>query len=208
MRHSLQLRTDSRTSSVQMHTFQRLNWSPEVGLAIQFLLPGVLLLNPHSLLTEPQREAAVALFEQGCGVGAVVTRLGLPRESVRALHRRWTLHSKESLVRKTSNTRYPFAIKLEVVGKFVNDQATALDLAREYRLSSERLVRTWAQAYREHGEDGLRPEKDRTGTTPPPPKPKASNTAELQQLQQENLRLRAENAYLKKLRALIEEEQQ
>ena len=162
-------------------------------------------MHPRCSLTEAQRSAAVALFEQGRGYGATASYLGVSRWAVRDLRRRWVLHGRKALVAKPTNTRYSFEFKLEVVGKVVDDGATAAEVAKEYGLSSDQLVRSWVRSYRRLGEDGLRPKpKGRQPKTADPPLPELTD---LQRLEQENLRLRAENAYLKKLRALMAHEQ-
>ncbi|WP_418002669.1 helix-turn-helix domain-containing protein [Mycobacterium sp. PDNC021] len=106
---------------------------------------------------------------------------------------------------KPTNTQYRFEFKLEVVGKVVNDGATAAEVAMEYGLSSDQLVRSWVRSYRRLGEDGLKPKlkgrQPKNADSPP------QELTDLQRLEQENLRLRAENAYLKKLRALMAHEQ-
>jgi len=159
-------------------------------------------LHPRSLLTEAQRDAAVALFEQGRGYCAAANHLGLGQWAVRDLHHRWRLYGRKALVAKPTKARYSFEFKLAVVRQVLDDGVTAEQLAREHGLSSGKLVRTWVRAYRRLGEDALKP-KPRgrpPGSSSPPELDEAGR--ELRRLEQENLRLRAENAYLKKLRAL------
>jgi transposase len=152
-------------------------------------------------LTEGQRSAAVALFEQGWGDSAVARQLGVSRWPVRGLYRRWSVHGMGALVGKPTKSTYSFEFKLDLVRKVVDDGANADQLARKHELSSGQLLRTWVRSYRRHGEDGLKPKpKGRPGTGGSPPTP--HEMSDLERLQQENLRLRAENAYLKKLRAL------
>jgi transposase-like protein len=167
---------------------------------VGFIFRGV-LLDPRSSLTAAQRGAAVALFEHGWGARAAATHLGVSRWAVRALYRRWGVHGMGALVGKASRATYPFEFKLDVVRQFIDDGITAQQLAREYELSSSQLVQAWVRAYRRHGEDGLRPQpKGRRPKGVGPPTP--GEVSDLERLQRENLRLRAENAYLKKLRAL------
>jgi transposase len=163
-------------------------------------------LHPRSSLTEAQRSAAVALFERGWGDGAVATDLGVSRWPVRSLYRRWGVHGRGALVGKPTKSTYPFEFKVDVVRRVLDQGATAEQLAQELELSSGQLVRSWVRAYRRLGEDGLKPKpkgRPSGGGSPPTPNDVISD---LQRLEQENLRLRAENAYLKKLRALRAQE--
>jgi transposase-like protein len=155
-------------------------------------------------LTEAQRGAAVALFEQGRGYCATATYLGIGRWAVRDLHRRWVLHGRRALVAKPTKTSYSFEFKLGVVRKVVDEGATAEQVADEHGLSSDKLVQTWVRTYRRLGEDGLKPKPK--GRQPKDGDAQPNELTDLQRLEQENLRLRAENAYLKKLRALMAHE--
>jgi transposase len=155
-------------------------------------------------LTEAQRSAAVALFEQGRGYGATARYLGVSRWAVRDLRRRWVLHGRKALVAKPTKTSYSFEVKLEVVRKVVDDGATVQQVAKEYGLSSDQLLQTWVRTYRRLGEDGLKPKP--RGRQPKDADSPSKELTDLQRLEQENVRLRAENAYLKKLRALMAHE--
>lgn len=102
---------------------------------------------------------------------------------------------------KPGKRSFTFEFKLEVVRRFLDGGVSALELAREYDLSSPKLVEGWVRAYRRDGEEALRPTpKGRPAAAPDP-----SGLSELDRLRAENLRLSAENAYLKKLRALREQ---
>lgn len=159
------------------------------------------MVYPRSSLSQRQREAAVALFEAGYGRAAVAARLGVSRTGVRRLRDRWRLRGAGALMMKPGKRSFTFEFKLEVVRRFVEGEATAIELAREHELSSPRLVANWVRVYRREGEDALRPKpKGR-----PAAAVDACGPSELEQLRRENLRLSAENAYLKKLRALREQ---
>ncbi|MFD3748653.1 transposase [Nocardia sp. NPDC058633] len=100
---------------------------------------------------------------------------------------------------KPTKRTFSFEFKLAVVQRFLTGE-TKVDLAREFDLSSPKLIETWARTYRNDGEEGLRPKpKGRPRTNPTEPAPPAST---LEQLRRENERLRAENAYLGKVLAL------
>jgi len=155
-------------------------------------------VHPRSSLSEVQRESAVALFEAGFGEKAVATRLGVSRHPVRRLLDRWRLRSAAALVRKPGMASFTFEFKREAVRRVVEGEATAAELAGEHGLSSPKLVESWVRLYRRDGVDALRPKaKGRPARGGP-----AIGSGELEQLRAENLRLSAENAYLKKVRAL------
>lgn len=161
-------------------------------------------MHPRSSLTEEQRGAAVALFERGFGYRSAASQLGVSLWPVRSLFRRWNVRGRGALVGKPTKAKYSFEFKLDVVRRVVDGGAVAEQLAQEFGLSSGELVRSWVHTYRRHGEEGLRPKPNgRLAQVPNPPTPPTTGEiTDLQRLQQENLRLRAENAYLKKLRAL------
>lgn len=158
-------------------------------------------MHPGSSLSERQRETAVALFVAGYGAKAVATRLGVSGAAVRRLRDRWRLWSAGALMNKPGKRSFTFEFKLGVVRRFVDGEATALELAREHDLSSSKLVENWVRTYRREGEEALRPKpKGR-----PVKAVDTSGSGELEQLRQENVRLSAKVAYLEKLRALREQ---
>lgn len=158
-------------------------------------------MNTCGSLSEAHGVAAVALFEQGWGYIAAARHLGLGKWALRDLHRRWILRGRSALVAKPTKTSYTFEFKLGVVRRVLDEGATYEALAGEYGLSSGGLVGSWVRTYRRLGEDGLKPKP--TGRRPLAESDAAPVEVSAQaRLEQENLRLRAENAYLKKLRAL------
>lgn len=156
-----------------------------------------------SSLSEDQRVAAVALFEAEWGSGAAAKHLGVPEHPVRRLYDRWRVRGSGALVTKPTKRVFSFEFKLDVVRRFLAGESK-LALAREFDLSSPKLIETWARKYRNEGEDALGPK--------PPGRPRAnsaeqpSEASEVTRLRRENERLRAEVAYLGKLRALMEQQ--
>jgi transposase-like protein len=160
-------------------------------------------LRSSSSLSEDQRSAAVAWFEKGLADTATATLLGVSRWPVKLLYRRWRIHGQGALVTKPAQS-YSFEFKLALVERFLAGE-TAPDLAAEAGLSSPGLVKTWARAYRREGADALRPKPKGRPRKPDAPPPE--ETSELERLRRENERLRAEVAYLGKLRALRAQKQ-
>ena len=154
-------------------------------------------MRARSSLSEHQREQLVECFEQGMGCAAAANALGVSKYVVRTLYRRFQLHGRLCLVEKPTKQQYSFEIKKEVVQRHLAGE-TKMDLAREFGLSSDQLVKDWSWKWRKGGDEALKPK--------PKGRPKGSVTpkplSEEDKLRRENERLRAENAYLKKLRDL------
>ncbi|CAE50487.1 Hypothetical protein DIP1956 [Corynebacterium diphtheriae] len=101
------------------------------------------------------------------------------------------------LVENPTKQHYSFEVRKQVVDRF-NAGQSKMDLAREFGLSSDQLVSSWVRAWRAGGDEALRPK--------PKGRPKGSASSkpltEEDRLRREVEKLRAENAYLKKLRDL------
>ena len=154
-------------------------------------------MRARSSLSERQREQLVECFEQGMGSLAAANALGVSKYAVRTLRRRFQLHGRLCLVEKPTKQQYSFEIKKEVVERHLAGE-TRMDLAREFGLSSDILVRDWARKWRKGGDEALKPK--------PKGRPKGSaapkRLSEEEKLRRRIARLEAENAYLKKLRDL------
>jgi transposase len=155
----------------------------------------VLLGGNASSLTRVQRVAAVEWFEGGLRAWAVAARLGVSRTPVRRLLQRWLLHGVEVLVDEPRRS-YSFEVKRDLVHRFLAGEDPEA-LAREGGLSSALLLRKWVSLFRKDGEDALRPRRIGRPKTIP-----VDELSELDRLRRENEYLRAENAYLGRLRAL------
>ena len=131
------------------------------------------------------------------GFKAAATALDVSKYAVRMLYRRFTLHGRLCLVEKPIKQQYSFEVKKEVVQRHLAGE-TRMNLAREFGLSSDQLVKDWSWKWRKGGDDALKPK--------PKGRPKGSVTpkplSEEAKLRRQIARLEAENAYLKKLRDL------
>ena len=154
-------------------------------------------MHPFTIISQQQREQAVALFEQGYGYTHAATRLGIRHTLTKSLYQRWILHGSLVLVKKSTNSKYPYEVKKEVVDRFLAGESK-MELAAEFELSSPQLVTSWVRSWRAGGDDALIPKpKGR-----PPGKGVKQPVTEEEQLRKRVKYLEAENAYLKKLRDL------
>lgn len=104
------------------------------------------------------------------------------------------------------NKKYTGEFKQKVVEAIQKEGLSYKEAARHFEIPSDRQVRNWERIYLEEGSEGLYIERrGRSGKGGRPPKQLKPEVEE--DLIAEVQRLRAENAYLKKLRALILEEE-
>ena len=130
---------------------------------------------------------------------------------------------EEGLMRSRQNKKYTFQFKLSMVELYLSSEVSYQELALSQGISNPSLIVKWVNDFRIAGPDALRPKKkgrkkslesnnknnpkllcsDTINCTPP-----VDTTAEhVKQLENELLKLRIENAYLKELRRLRLEEE-
>ncbi len=112
----------------------------------------------------------------------------------------------EGLMRSRKNKTYSFEFKLHVVELYLTTEISYQDLALSVGMNNSSLITRWVNDYRVAGPDALRIKHK--GRQRKVNKPKSVTTDAninqkyLKQLEEENLNLRIENAYLKELRRL------
>lgn len=120
----------------------------------------------------------------------------------------------EGLMRSRKNDSYPFEFKLHVVELYLSTEVSYQELALSVGINNPPLITKWVNDFRIAGPDALRPKKKgrkkSLGATDKKKKlvsssettPVDTSAEYLKQLEDENLKLRIENAYLKELRRL------
>ena len=125
---------------------------------------------------------------------------------------------KEGLPRSRKNKQYSFQFKLSVVELYLTSEVSYQELALSQGINNSVLITQWVTAFRNGGSDALRPKKKgRKSTLKNGEKDNSvkamqqtavdTSSEHLKELENENLRLRIENAYLKELRRLRLEEE-
>lgn len=144
------------------------------------------------------------------GTHRTAERFGVERTSVRRRVRAWQLHGLDGITWK--NDRHSPAFRMTVVRTALDEELSMREAAARFNISNETVVRHWLNVYKDAGEKGLlgiKPGRSRDMTKPKKTPPLTD--AALEKLSPEELRaelryLRAENAYLKKLKALVQSE--
>ena len=136
--------------------------------------------------------------------------------------RKWVKAYKEfgnkGLMRSRENNNYSFQFKLSVVELYLSSEVSYQELALSQGINNPALLNRWVNDFRIAGPDALRPKKkgrkktlnmneDKKNAKTTEEKPVDTSAEHVKELEDENLKLRIENAYLKELRRLRLEEE-
>ena len=124
----------------------------------------------------------------------------------------------KGLARSRQNNNYSFQFKLSVVELYLSSEVSYQELALSQGINNSSLITRWVNDFRTVGPDALRPKKKgrkktldirelKNTSEPNEEKPVDTSTEHVKELEDENLKLRIENAYLKELRRLRLEEE-
>ena len=125
----------------------------------------------------------------------------------------------DGLMRSRKNKKYSFEFKLNVVKLYLTNEVSYKELALSQGINNLSLIPRWVNDFRKGGPDALRPKKkgrkmslnsnkNETRVVKSIVKTSVDTSAEhIKQLEDELLKLRIENAYLKELRRLRLEEE-
>jgi transposase len=116
----------------------------------------------------------------------------------------------DGLVRSRKNKTYSFDFKLNVVELYLTTEVSYQELALTIGINNPPLISKWVNDFHIAGLDALKPKKRGRqsimkrpeNVNQLPEENKKSNSDYLKQLEEENLKLRIENAYLKEVRRL------
>ena len=120
----------------------------------------------------------------------------------------------EGLLRSRQKKEYSFEYKLHVVELYLSSEVSYQKLALQEGLNNPVMITKWVNDFRIAGPDALRPKKkgrkkslntnkgNKTVVQTVEERPMDTSVEHVKQLEDELLRLRIENAYLKELRRL------
>lgn len=175
-----------------------MNCTPKVGhktLGVQFFMR-------HSF---EEKLNIVSKVKSGHPIEFLGRTLGICPKDIRMWVRRYDKYGESGLCRK-KNASLSGVEKEQTVREYFEKGLSLPDISDNYDISVDTL-KSWIKKVRSHGYGALY-EPDRRGRPKVMARPKKKPAlTELEKLQVENLRLRAENALLKKVKALVEEEE-
>ena len=116
----------------------------------------------------------------------------------------------DGLIKSRKNQIYSFDFKLHMVESYLTTEVSYQELALSVGMNNPTLLTKWVNNFRIAGPDALKPKTKGRRSKVAKPKDISKPIAEkinidskyLKQIEEENLKLRIENAYLKELRRL------
>lgn len=147
------------------------------------------------------------------GQRALAQQYGVGRSCLRKWVNAHREHGESALHKKRSE--YSAQFKISVLQRMKQQGLSQMQVAALFDLrGGAGAVSKWLRQYHEGGPEALKPkprDRPKKMPTPKPPKnllPQADDASALETLRKENEYLRAEVAYLKKVRALVREGRQ
>lgn len=150
---------------------------------------------------------AIHRYQNGAeGVKSIAKSLRINHEVLRMWIRQYEYHGIEAF--EKSYTAYAMPFKLDVLN-YMNENGTSPNEAAViFNISSPGIIRKWRSQFNEHGMDALKSKKKGrpilTDKNENITKKQEPAEGSVEALQAELERLRMENAYLKKLNALVQ----
>lgn len=144
------------------------------------------------------KRVAYSLIGRGYGRGTLARGLDVSQEMAKQLIMEYHLNGGK--IASMGNRTYDYETKLAAVREHVVDGASKIEVMSRYGISSQGVLKKWCALWREGGDEALRPKRRgrRKGSSPVP---RVALDRE-QELEAEVRYLRAQVAYLGKVRAL------
>ena len=147
------------------------------------------------------------------GYSFLAKKFGIPSKSkVKLWVDNYNTFGDEGLKRSRKKDFYSFEKKLSVVELYLSSEISYQDLALQEGITNPAMIANWVNRFRVAGPDALRPhKKGRRKTLDKPEEKKSAPSFEtpidtsaehVKELEDELLKLRIENAFLKELRRL------
>ena len=153
------------------------------------------------------------------GATYLAKKHGVPHDSaIKQWIKNYNAHGDDGLLRSRQNKKYSFEYKLSVVELYLSSELSIREIAVTEGINNPAIITKWVNDFRIAGPDALRPKKKGRKKSVESPTFKKNTTLEeigpvdtsaehVKQLEDELLKLRIENAYLKELRRLRLEEE-
>ncbi len=161
-------------------------------------------------ITKTTKLKVIELHQEGYSIHKISRELSITRSKASLIINNYAIYGEDSLKRNLKNRKYTAEEKLQIINEYLAG-STMSSLALKYGIPSGiGLISTWVKKYLEFGYNGInvrqgRPRSIMNEEIKPQETQKLTvdEKKRLKALEQENLQLKAEIAYLKKLEALV-----
>ena len=161
-------------------------------------------------LTLEEKMKIVELKQQGVGYKTIAKQFKVTYSLIQNIWYTYSIHGVKGIMHPPNNRKYSVDLKLEIIKRVYNGESQTR-LAAEYNIHGPGTIYSWMKKYEKMGYNGLKRKKGRPRGRPKiMTKEKNENTRlsndereELIRLRKEKEYLEMENAYLKKLDALV-----
>jgi transposase len=149
-----------------------------------------------------------AIVKDNRSVKSVAVEKGITESNIRLWLKFYQLYGKDGL-KARKYQYYELSFKLDVIQTIEKELLSLREACARFDVPSESTIKSWQRAYESGGIEGLKNKpKGRPPKMKPPIKRKARKSSKPltreEELLEENEYLRAENALLKKLQALVQ----
>lgn len=146
---------------------------------------------------------AIKLYKNGIGSSTIARKLGISKhDTILNWVRLWEKHGLDGITRTKRLPRYSPSFKMDVITWLVKNNASFPQAADHFNISNQGTVWQWKHKYDLHGSNAFSDRRKRVPTMTE--KKKLTPSEENKQLKKRLEYLEAENAYLKKLRAVMD----
>ena len=147
------------------------------------------------------------------GYGYLSKTYGVPAQrNIQEWVQNYQIFGDVGLIRSRKNQTYSFEKKLSVVELYLSSEISYQDLALQEGITNPSMIVNWVKRFRVAGPDALKPHKkgrrktlekpEKKSSTLPIESPVDTSAEHVKALEDELLKLRIENAFLKELRRL------
>lgn len=143
--------------------------------------------------------------KSGITLSAICSKYNIKRSSVDYLVRLIDKHGYD-ILRTTKNKYYSIEEKQRIINRVLLNEEGILSISIDEGLCNSGLIHNWINKYKENGYNIVERKRGRSPMFKPKPTNKKEETQEekIKRLESENLYLKAELEYSKKLRAVVQ----
>lgn len=157
-----------------------------------------------SKLSQKDKEKIYKLRKEGKQISYLSAKYKVRSDNIAYLIRLIDKHGLK-IIKKNSNNYYPPYQKEEIINRIIIGGESITSVAIDVGLSSDGILHNWLKKYKENGYNIVERKRGRS-TMPKVTKKKENETKDekIKRLEEENLYLKAELEYSKKLRAVVQ----